>query len=57
MAQRGTIDDFKANVAGDFARPNLFQVDLNFPSGIINNSSLINLGKLVLLKFLLEEEY
>ena len=28
MAQRGTIDDFKANVAGDFARPNLFQVDL-----------------------------
>ena len=45
MAQRGTIDDFKANVAGDFARPNLFQVDLNFPSGIINNSSLINLGK------------
>ena len=45
MAQRGTIDDFKANVAGDFVRPNLFQVDLNFPSGIINNSSLINLGK------------
>ena len=45
MAERGTIDDFKANVAGDFARPNLFQVDLNFPSGIINNSSLINLGK------------
>ena len=45
MAQRGTIDDFKANVAGDFARPNLFQVDLNFPSGIINNSSLVNLGK------------
>ena len=45
MAKRGTIDDFKANVAGDFARPNLFQVDLNFPSGIINNSSLINLGK------------
>tara|TARA_B100001996_G_scaffold93430_1_gene69753 strand:- start:466 stop:1050 length:585 start_codon:yes stop_codon:yes gene_type:complete len=45
MAQRGTIDDFKANVAGDFARPNLFQVDLNFPSGIINNSSLLNLGK------------
>jgi hypothetical protein len=45
MAKRGTIDDFKANVASDFARPNLFQVDLNFPQGIINNSSLIELGK------------
>jgi len=45
MAKRGTIDDFKANVASDFARPNLFQVDLAFPSGIINNSSLVNLGK------------
>jgi hypothetical protein len=45
MAKRGTIDDFKANVAADFARPNLFQVDLNFPTGIINNSSLIELGK------------
>ena len=31
MAKRGTIDDFKANVASDFARPNLFQVDLAFP--------------------------
>ena len=45
MAKRGTIDDFKANVASDFARPNLFQVDINFPQGIINNSSLIELGK------------
>ena len=45
MAKRGTIDDFKANVVADFARPNLFQVDLNFPQGIINNSSLIELGK------------
>ena len=45
MAKRGTLDDFKANVAADFARPNLFQVDLAFPTGIINNSSLINLGK------------
>ena len=45
MANRGTIDDFKANVASDFARPNLFQVDLAFPSGIINNSALVNLGK------------
>ena len=45
MAKRGTIDDFKANVTSDFARPNLFQVDLAFPTGIINNSSQINLGK------------
>jgi len=45
MARRGRIDDFKANVASDFARPNLFQVDLAFPSGIINNASLIRLGK------------
>jgi hypothetical protein len=45
MAKRGTIDDFKANVVSDFARPNLFQVDLAFPSGIINNSALIDLGK------------
>ena len=45
MAKRGTIDDFKANVAADFARPNLFQVDLQFPTGIINNSALIELGK------------
>ena len=45
MAKRGTLDDFKANVAGDFARPNLFQVDLSFPSGIINNASLVELGK------------
>ena len=45
MAKRGTIDDFKANVASDFARPNLFQVDLSFPQKIINNASLINLGK------------
>jgi len=45
MAKRGTLDDFKANVAADFARPNLFQVDLAFPSGIINNSSLVELGK------------
>ena len=45
MAKRGTLDDFKANVASDFARPNLFQVDLAFPSGIINNASLVELGK------------
>ena len=45
MAKRGTIDDFKANVASDFARPNLFQVDLQFPTGIINNAALVELGK------------
>lgn len=45
MAIRGTIDDFKASVVSDFARPNLFQVDLNFPSGIINDASLSNFGK------------
>ena len=45
MAKRGTIDDFKANVASDFARPNLFQVDLAFPSGIIQKFDLVNLGK------------
>ena len=45
MARRGRIDDFKANVASDFALPNLFQVDLAFPSGIINNASLVRLGK------------
>ena len=45
MAKRGTIDDFKANVAADFARPNLFQVDLSFPTAIINNAGLVNLGK------------
>ena len=45
MAIRGTIDDFKASVVSDFARPNLFQVDLNFPTGIINDASLSNFGK------------
>jgi len=45
MAIRGTIDDFKASVVNDFARPNLFQVDLNFPTAIINNSDLATFGK------------
>lgn len=45
MAIRGTIDDFKASVVSDFARPNLFQVDINFPTGIINESALATLGK------------
>jgi len=44
MAVRGTIDNFKSQVVSDFARPNLFQVDLNFPTGIINDSSLGQLG-------------
>ena len=38
MAQKGTIDQFKANVKSDFARPNLFQVDLAFPSEILQDS-------------------
>ena len=45
MAKRGTLDDFKANVAGDFARPNLFQVDLAFPQVLNNDASLVDLGK------------
>lgn len=46
MAKRGTIDDFKANVASDFARPNLFQVDLNFPNAVAaNDTDLKRLGK------------
>ena len=47
MAQKGTIDDFKAKVAADFARPNLFQVDLAFPSTIpqLNNSAITDTGK------------
>jgi len=45
MAVKGTIDNFKAKVVSDFARPNLFQVDLAFPSQIISNgSSLTDLG-------------
>lgn len=31
MAVSSSIDSFKAQVASDFARPNLFQVDLAFP--------------------------
>lgn len=45
MAIRGTLDDFKASIVNDFARPNLFQVDLAFPTGIINDAALSNLGK------------
>ena len=45
MAERGTIDDFKAKVTSDFARPNLFQVDLAFPTDILQGADLIDLGK------------
>ena len=49
MAQRGNIDTFKSNVYSDFARPNLFQVDVNFPTdlGLSNASSLTTLGNFV----------
>ena len=39
MAKRFTIDDFKAGVTSDFARPNLFKVDLAFPLRILQNNS------------------
>tara|TARA_B100000029_G_scaffold492204_1_gene553187 strand:- start:847 stop:1425 length:579 start_codon:yes stop_codon:yes gene_type:complete len=45
MAERGTIDAFKSNVAADFARPNLFQVDLAFPSELNAAADLTRLGK------------
>jgi len=47
MADRFTIDSFKAGVTSDFARPNLFQVDLAFPSGItgLDNKGLSEQGK------------
>ena len=44
MAKRGTLDDFKANVASDFARPNLFQVDLNFPATLGISSDISTFG-------------
>ena len=46
MAVRGTIDSFKSSVVSDFARPNLFQVDLSFPTEVIANATgLSDLGK------------
>ena len=45
MAERGTIDAFKSNVAADFARPNLFQVDLAFPTELNAAADLTRLGK------------
>ena len=44
MALRGTIDDFKASVVNDFARPNLFQVDLNFPATLGISSDITTFG-------------
>ena len=44
MALRGTIDDFKDSVVNDFARPNLFQVDLNFPATLGISSDLSTFG-------------
>jgi|TARA_B100000287_G_scaffold215103_1_gene202891 hypothetical protein len=39
MGAIGSIDQFKAQVSSDFARPNLFQVDLNFPSFVTSNAT------------------
>ncbi len=49
MAQRGNIDTFKSNVYSDFARPNLFQVDINFPTdiGVESATALKTLGNFV----------
>ena len=49
MAQRGNIDTFKSNVYSDFARPNLFQVDINFPTdiGVEGATALKTLGNFV----------
>ncbi len=45
MAAKGTIDNFKGKVVSDFARPNLFQVDLAFPSQIVSDGpTLSDLG-------------
>ena len=42
MGAIGSIDQFKAKVGADFARPNLFQVDLNFPSFVTGTNSTEN---------------
>ena len=42
MGAIGSIDQFKAKVGADFARPNLFQVDLNFPSFVTGTNSTDN---------------
>lgn len=40
MAQKRTIEDFRAKLSGGGARPNLFEVELNFPSSL--NSQTID---------------
>ena len=39
-----SISDFKSKVATDFARPNLFKCDLNFPSTFTDQATLKELG-------------
>ena len=39
-----SISDFKSKVATDFARPNLFVCELNFPSTFTDQSTLKDLG-------------
>ena len=34
-----TIDDFKSKLVGGGARPNLFEVELNFPNGLNENDA------------------
>ena len=42
--QRSTISDFMSNVQRDFARPNMFQVNLAFPAFFKNRGELARLG-------------
>ena len=44
--QRSTISDFMSNVQRDFARPNMFQVNLAFPAFFKNRGELARLGAL-----------
>jgi len=39
-----SISDFKSKVATDFARPNLFVCELNFPSTFTDQATLKELG-------------
>lgn len=42
--KRGKIDTFKSRVRKDFARPNLFEVELNFPGAIAKGAEAARLG-------------
>lgn len=42
---RSTISDFMSNVKRDFARPNMFQVNLSFPAFFSNRADLTNMGR------------